>query len=738
MTTNAIKKQGTLPMSEEALLDLSDVLNTDPHILATGHTAGLDIGSMAADLTGSGRGQRAVQEEPLDAILSPELDKMVSDGAILSKLYNIPATVFPRLPLMNGLMGAAPHFSNSPMMPGVAQSPAGFRMPPPESPAPGLASANQAPAGEAEQDVMSTAQRGMLKWEKEESLGEMATVAPVLYCNTNFPQLKEQHPEWSTRVKQIAKLWRKASSQDRAPFVQKARDNRAAQRISKEEGAFRDPLRPRESEQEQEWKLRQGEVNDRWGAGKKRQENLPQSKALKSPTDKDCPYQASVAGGGKEALMLRQKSKQLAKMEATQKLEQVKSEQRQQQMLIGAPPDAGSRSPGSLLQGSGLADDMFRRRRRAPPRRGTPTVKHRGPPSRELPAAAPQLAGRLARHTMPSARRAPSPDAKTSGGSRSLPPQTGLQQSRTGMMSPSSGSAPDLSSRHVGIRAAAETYQRTPLNSANQRVSTSEIYSQGGLFKAPMPPQQPEVFGGPGGVRRDPSRPPPDLAFSLQQSQDSPFPSSPLSGLGSPHRSPYRQDFIQPVPDPFPQHSPLASRPSPDPYANPQTPGTPRQHSDPAYLATTYSQQAANRRPSPSHPNLDPYASNPGTPRPSGAERFPRSPGVSSVAAPSRTPSSRPRRGRRRNHRRRRASLLRLERAGPSPPRCTSCSSLRDDNNNNINNNNNNNSSSSSSSSRTHFPEPPAARPQSMLGCRRRVSSWVVRLRVSTPSSRVT
>ncbi|XP_023255087.1 histone-lysine N-methyltransferase 2C-like, partial [Seriola lalandi dorsalis] len=128
------KRQGTLPMSEEALLDLSDVLNTDPHILATGHTgqfqverspspfAGLDISSMANDSsltsepTGScGRGQRVVQEEPLDAILSPELDKMVTDGAILSKLYKI--------------------------------------------------------------------------------------------------------PDWSTRVKQIAKLWRKASSQDRAPYV---------------------------------------------------------------------------------------------------------------------------------------------------------------------------------------------------------------------------------------------------------------------------------------------------------------------------------------------------------------------------------------------------------------------------------------------------------------------------------------------------------------------------------------
>ena len=32
-------------------------------------------------LTGSGgRGQRTLQEEPLDAILSPELDKMVTDG----------------------------------------------------------------------------------------------------------------------------------------------------------------------------------------------------------------------------------------------------------------------------------------------------------------------------------------------------------------------------------------------------------------------------------------------------------------------------------------------------------------------------------------------------------------------------------------------------------------------------------------------------------------------------------
>lgn len=98
---------------------------------------------------------------------------------------------------MNGLMESAPRF---PMIPGGPQGEAGFRMAHPEGPgstpvqgaAPAAASANQ--AAECEQDGLSTAQRGMLKWEKEESLGELATVAPVLYCNTNFPHLKEQYP----------------------------------------------------------------------------------------------------------------------------------------------------------------------------------------------------------------------------------------------------------------------------------------------------------------------------------------------------------------------------------------------------------------------------------------------------------------------------------------------------------------------------------------------------------------
>lgn len=161
-----------------------------------------------------------------------------------------------------------------------------------------------------------------------------------------------------------------------------------------------------------------------------------------------------------------------------------------------------------------------------------------------------------------------------------------------------------------------------------------------------MPPQQ-EVCGGAGGGRRDPSRPT-DLNFAGPPSQDPAFPSSPLSALGSPHRSPYAQmpgtprpDYSQQTSDPFTQQSP--------PYINPQTPGTPRPHSDPLYMVAApalrleqYSQQSPGpgHRPSPSHQNTDPYSSSPGTPRPSVVERFPRSPGSqrSGEASSSRTP----------------------------------------------------------------------------------------------------
>jgi len=54
---------------------------------------------------------------------------------------------------------------------------------------------------EGESEAMSNAQRSTLKWEKEETLGELATVAPVLYTNVNFPNLKEEFPGQSSNRK---------------------------------------------------------------------------------------------------------------------------------------------------------------------------------------------------------------------------------------------------------------------------------------------------------------------------------------------------------------------------------------------------------------------------------------------------------------------------------------------------------------------------------------------------------
>ncbi|GAA6223980.1 histone-lysine N-methyltransferase 2C-like, partial [Lates japonicus] len=236
---------------------------------------------------------------------------------------------------------------------------------------------------------------------------------------------------------------------------------------------------------------------------------------------------------------MRQKSKQLAKIEATQKLEQVKNEQRQQQLLASQrlsgrlSPETGSRSPVTpaqqqpaggaasplhpaasregqsrqhLLpqggQGSGAADDVFLRPQAPPPSGFSPL--HQPPSSPQMfspPSSRPsspwdpyskipgtprpsssQSGGAPAPPPQQQQRRnslsaspahdafgspAPSPDSKTSDVSRALGPQPGLQQSRAGMMSPPSGSASDLTAR-LGIRAA-ETYQRTPLNTGNLR-----------------------------------------------------------------------------------------------------------------------------------------------------------------------------------------------------------------------------------------------------------------------------
>lgn len=47
---------------------------------------------------------------------------------------------------------------------------------------------------EAEGDGLSYNQRSLQRWEKDEELGELSTISPVLYANTNFPSLKQDYP----------------------------------------------------------------------------------------------------------------------------------------------------------------------------------------------------------------------------------------------------------------------------------------------------------------------------------------------------------------------------------------------------------------------------------------------------------------------------------------------------------------------------------------------------------------
>lgn len=86
---------------------------------------------------------------------------------------------------------------------------------------------------EPDTEMTSQGQKNLLKWESDEALGSMATISPVLYANQNHPNLKSEYPLWSDRIKQISKLWRQLPTDQRQPFLQKARENRAANRIQK-------------------------------------------------------------------------------------------------------------------------------------------------------------------------------------------------------------------------------------------------------------------------------------------------------------------------------------------------------------------------------------------------------------------------------------------------------------------------------------------------------------------------
>ncbi|TNN14484.1 Histone-lysine N-methyltransferase 2C [Schistosoma japonicum] len=68
------------------------------------------------------------------------------------------------------------------------------------------------------------------KWEEDERLGGQSTIAPVLHANVSHPTLRGQYPEFTVRAKEISKLWRRLSSEERGTWVIQARNNRTTLR----------------------------------------------------------------------------------------------------------------------------------------------------------------------------------------------------------------------------------------------------------------------------------------------------------------------------------------------------------------------------------------------------------------------------------------------------------------------------------------------------------------------------
>ena len=64
-----------------------------------------------------------------------------------------------------------------------SQPPAGHTLP-----------ASQGSMEEPEPETLSYNKRNIQKWEKDEPLGDSATISPVLYANLQFPELKKQYP----------------------------------------------------------------------------------------------------------------------------------------------------------------------------------------------------------------------------------------------------------------------------------------------------------------------------------------------------------------------------------------------------------------------------------------------------------------------------------------------------------------------------------------------------------------
>ncbi|XP_071942048.1 histone-lysine N-methyltransferase 2C-like isoform X2 [Antedon mediterranea] len=279
-TTNATAS-GVAPATDNAqeqhdLGNAEDALKLFTHddeilgmLMADGldkHGAGIDLDAVAAEEPHQNTGtnpdnpEHHAPTEDFDSILNSNLgqidpgdlshidSKEVIDlfGSVLSPTdHQPPPTTNSQVTVAGTSVsvssaGQMPLTSNQPSIPTTVQHKIPLNRPPVNT-TPRLVSPSFSPdftappspwpSGEAETEGMSYTQKAIKKWEKDEHLGNMATISPVLYANMNYPDLKKDFPDWPSRAKQIQKLWRKVTPEEKQPFLQYAKDNRSTQKL---------------------------------------------------------------------------------------------------------------------------------------------------------------------------------------------------------------------------------------------------------------------------------------------------------------------------------------------------------------------------------------------------------------------------------------------------------------------------------------------------------------------------
>lgn len=83
----------------------------------------------------------------------------------------------------------------------------------------GMGPGGTPPAASMTPGSSSSRRINIVKWEEDERLGDHATIALILHANIMHPMLREQYSDFKVRAREINKLWRRLSGEERSSYV---------------------------------------------------------------------------------------------------------------------------------------------------------------------------------------------------------------------------------------------------------------------------------------------------------------------------------------------------------------------------------------------------------------------------------------------------------------------------------------------------------------------------------------